>query len=108
MADSRITMFSFLTNILRLKSRPVYEKHIALEEFDALYVPFMVTKWCSMVDDRRLAESLAEIQAALDELADDRRTHYLLLMQSTPKVSSNPRWVFDKTKTKSQKGEIQR
>jgi len=58
MADSRITMFSFLTNILRLKSRPVYEKHIALEEFDALYVPFMVTKWCSMVAYRPRLTSL--------------------------------------------------
>jgi len=97
-SGSSITLFSFLTNILRLKSRSVYQKHIEDEQFDSLYVPFMVTKWCSMISGVEMAEAISKIQSTLDLLSDDPRAHYMLIMQTLPKVDENPRWIFPKKK----------
>lgn len=93
---SSITLFSFLTNILRLKSRGIYEKHIDDENFFSIYVPFMVVKWCSMLNNERLITTLAKIQPTLDRIADNPRLHYLMLMNSLPKVNDSPRWIFPK------------
>lgn len=97
---SSITLFSFLTNILRLKSRSIYEKHVDDENFLGLYVPFMVVKWCSMLNNDRLATTLAKIQPTLDQIADNPRLHYLMLMNSLPKVNDSPRWMFPKSTNK--------
>jgi len=97
-SGSSITLFSFLTNILRLKSRSVYQKHIEDEQFDSLYVPFMITKWCSMISGSEMAEAISKIQSTLDLLADNPRAHYMLIMQTLPKVDENPRWIFPKKK----------
>ncbi len=99
-SGSSITLFSFLTNILRLKSRKVYEQHVADANFDSLYVPFMVVKWCSMLNDAKIITSLSKLQPTLDRIADDHPLHYLTLMTSLPKASDSPRWMFPKASAK--------
>ena len=98
MADSNTTMFSYLTNILRLKSPTIYARHVAEEGFESLYVPFMVTKWCSMVNSSGVAEALSRVQSTLDWLADSPALHYRMLLKTLPKVDETPRWVFDRPK----------
>lgn len=74
-------LFDYLKNILTLKSKEMYEKHLA-DDFEGSYQPYMINNYLSMSLDPNVRNVIFENQLALDRM--QKKDHYLFLLKTVP------------------------
>ena len=86
MAYGQNILFDALNNILQLKSEDVFQKHVALEDFEKQFPRYMVLRYLSMAK-AEVAKIVLENQVSLERMSDNKRV-YRFLLNNVPQQKS--------------------
>lgn len=86
MAYGQNILFDALGNILQHKSEDVFQKHIAMEDFEKQFPRYMVLRYLSMARDE-VARVILENQLTLERMPSNKAV-YRFLMNEIPQQKS--------------------
>ena len=86
MAYGQNILFDVLGNILQRKSEDVFQKHIAMEDFEKQFPRYMVLRYLSMARDE-VARVILENQLTLERMPSNKAV-YRFLMNEIPQQKS--------------------
>ena len=86
MAYGQNILFDALGNILQRKSKDVFQKHIAMEDFEKQFPRYMVLRYLSMAKPE-VAQIVLENQLSLERLPSNKIV-YRFLMDVVPQQKS--------------------
>ena len=86
MAYGQNILFDALSNILQKKSEDVFQKHVALEDFEKQFPRYMVLRYLSMAK-AEVAKIVLENQVSLERMPDNKRV-YKFLLDNVPQQKS--------------------
>lgn len=86
MAYGQNILFDALGNILQRKSEDVFQKHIAMEDFEKQFPRYMVLRYLSMARDE-VACVILENQLTLERMPSNKAV-YRFLMNEIPQQKS--------------------
>ncbi len=86
MAYGQNILFDALGNILQRKSEDVFQKHIAMEDFEKQFPRYMVLRYLSMARDEA-ARVILENQLTLERMPSNKAV-YRFLMNEIPQQKS--------------------
>lgn len=86
MAYGQNILFDALSNILQKKSEDVFQKHVALEDFEKQFPRYMVLRYLSMAKPE-VARIVLENQVSLERMPDNKRI-YRFLLNNVPQQKS--------------------
>lgn len=86
MAYGQNILFDALGNILQRKSEDVFQKHIAMEDFEKQFPRYMVLRYLSMARDE-VARVVLENQLTLERMPSNKAV-YRFLMNEIPQQKS--------------------
>lgn len=86
MAYGQNILFDALGNILQRKSEDVFQKHIAMEDFEKQFPRYMVLRYLSMARDE-VARVILENQLTLERMPSNKAV-YRFLMNEIPQQKS--------------------
>lgn len=78
MAYGQNILFDALSNILQKKSEDVFQKHVALEDFEKQFPRYMVLRYLSMAKPE-VAQIVLDNQLSLERMPDNKRVYKFLL-----------------------------
>lgn len=86
MAYGQNILFDALGNILQRKSEDVFQKHIAMEDFEKQFPRYMVLRYLSMAKPE-VANVILENQLTLERMPSNKAV-YRFLMNEIPQQKS--------------------
>lgn len=86
MAYGQNILFDALGNILQRKSEDVFQKHIAMEDFEKQFPRYMVLRYLSMAKTE-VAKIVLENQVSLERMPDNKHV-YRFLLDNVPQQKS--------------------
>jgi len=86
MAYGQNILFDALGNILQRKSKDVFQKHIAMEDFEKQFPRYMVLRYLSMAKPE-VAQIVLENQLSLERMPSNKIV-YRFLMDVVPQQKS--------------------
>lgn len=86
MAYGQNILFDALGNILQRKSEDVFQKHIAMEDFEKQFPRYMILRYLSMARDE-VARVILENQLTLERMPSNKAV-YRFLMNEIPQQKS--------------------
>lgn len=86
MAYGQNILFDALGNIIQRKSEDVFQKHIAMEDFEKQFPRYMVLRYLSMARDE-VANVILENQLTLERMPSNKAV-YRFLMNEIPQQKS--------------------
>lgn len=86
MAYGQNILFDALGNILQRKSEDVFQKHIAMEDFEKQFPRYMVLRYLSMAK-QEVAQIVLDNQLSLERMPSNK-TVYRFLMNEIPQQKS--------------------
>lgn len=86
MAYGQNILFDALGNILQRKSEDVFQKHIAMEDFEKQFPRYMILRYLSMARDE-VARVVLENQLTLERMPSNKAV-YRFLMNEIPQQKS--------------------
>ena len=86
MAYGQNILFDALGNILQRKSENVFQKHIAMEDFEKQFPRYMILRYLSMARDE-VARVVLDNQLSLERMPSNKAV-YRFLMNEIPQQKS--------------------
>ena len=86
MAYGQNILFDALGNILQRKSEDVFQKHIAMEDFEKQFPRYMILRYLSMARDE-VAQIVLDNQLSLERMPSNKVV-YRFLMNEIPQQKS--------------------
>lgn len=86
MAYGQNILFDALGNILQRKSEDVFQKHIAMEDFEKQFPRYMILRYLSMAHNE-VARVVLENQLTLERMPSNKAV-YRFLMNEIPQQKS--------------------
>ena len=86
MAYGQNILFDVLGNILQRKSEDVFQKHIAMEDFEKQFPRYMVLRYLSMAKPE-VAQIVLDNQLSLERMPSNKAV-YRFLMNEIPQQKS--------------------
>ena len=86
MAYGQNILFDALGNILQRKSEDVFQKHIAMEDFEKQFPRYMILRYLSMARDE-VARVVLDNQLSLERMPSNKAV-YRFLMNEIPQQKS--------------------
>ena len=80
-------LFEVLGNVLQKKSEELFQKHLAMDDFEKQFPRYMVLRYLSMAK-QEVAEVVLKNQLSLERMPDNRIV-YKFLMNAIPKQKSS-------------------
>ena len=79
-------LFDYLGNILKTKSKSLYDQHVDAVEFESSFAGFMIIKYLSMCENKDVRNLILVNQSNLEKMPS--KILYKFLLKNVPRQNS--------------------